>query len=182
MVSVAVTELTLSVYPLAAAIGSNAGIADKASEAQALMLFVPAGGVPVGGVESPAVIIILSVAVQLAASVMVTVIVPGPAPVKLKTVVGGPFINVEAPVVLESTLKVYGGVPPFAVKLPEPSLVAQDGLVLDGVFSNSKGKIKVSEYGYKLVFPFESVTFKVGVYGGLDWSYKTIGLDAVPPW
>ena len=60
MVNVAVTALVLSVYPAAAATGSKAGIAVKASAAQALIPVVPAGAVPVGASESPGAMIILS--------------------------------------------------------------------------------------------------------------------------
>ena len=56
-----------------------------------------------GCVESPVFIVTLAGAVQPAASVMVTVIVPGPAFVKSNVVA---VVAVEAPVVSESTLKV----------------------------------------------------------------------------
>ena len=49
------------------------------------------------------------------------VIVPSPAFIKLNIVDGGPFKEVKAPVEFESILNVKGGVPPLALKSPNPS-------------------------------------------------------------
>ena len=63
------------------------------------------------------VTIIVASAVQSCASVTLTVMVPPPAPVTSTEVAEGVSV---APAVFTSVLKVYGVVPPAAVKLPAP--------------------------------------------------------------
>lgn len=62
-------------------------------------------------------IVIVLVVVQPLASVTFTVMLPAPAPDSTNVVA---VVEVVPPVVLELTAKVYGEVPPLAVKVPVP--------------------------------------------------------------
>ena len=69
----------------------------------------------------------------------------------------------DPPVVLLSTLKVYGAVPPLAVNDPEPSVPVHKALLDEVMFSNSLGKFNKTVYGTTLTFPFTSVTINDGL-------------------
>jgi hypothetical protein len=95
--------------------------------------------------------------VQPFASVVVTLIEPTPAVVKVKVVA---VVLVAPPVVLESTVKVYGAVPPEAVKVPEPFVSPLQAKAISIVVRfNTGGTVTLSVAG--VVQPFASVTVTV---------------------
>ena len=89
------------------------------------------------------VMVIVCWAVQPLASVMVTVTTPGAAVVKLCTVAVD--ARIVAVAVFASTVKVYGDVPPEAVKLPVPSSSPLHNKVTSavGVFTSIAGSVMV---------------------------------------